>query len=417
MTRCSGNQRRRRTAFAGLPLQAARCCRRLVAGTSNSRICTSGESLQDLLRRQRIAAGLCGTDSTDTSVCAPVLWWCLANRQTKESNMVSRILVPMMSRVTAGRATRRDVLAASALGSLSVVVAGLSPVFAAEKPKVGLVMKSLANEFFKQMQAGAEDYAGKNTAKFSFKAVGMKDERDFAAQVDAVENFVTQKYDVIVVAPADSKAMVTPLAKAVKAGVKVINIDVELDQAAKKAAGIDLAFFGPDNRLGAKMAGDALAKALGPGGKVVILEGNPEADNAQQRKKGFMDSVTAGKLQLLDSKTAHWETEEANTLMTNFLTQFRDVQGVMAANDSMALGVVKALDAAGKSDKIKVVGFDNIPAVQPLIKAGKMLATIEQYGARMAVIGIEYGLRELAGEKFTGWVKTPVKLITAKELA
>ena len=87
-----------------------------------------------------------------------------------------------------------------------------------------------------------------------------------------------------------------------------------------------------------------------------------------QRKKGFMDSIAEGKLQLLDSKTAHWETEEANTLMTNFLTQYHDIQGVMAANDSMALGVVKALDAAGLSGKIQVVGFDNIPAVQPLIK-------------------------------------------------
>jgi ribose transport system substrate-binding protein len=245
----------------------------------------------------------------------------------------------------------------------------------------------------------------------------MKDERDFAAQVDAIENFVTQKYNVIVVAPADSKAMVTPIAKAVKEGVKVINIDVELDQDAKKAAGIDLAFFGPDNRAGAKMAGDALAKALGPGGKVVILEGNPEADNAVQRKKGFMDSVAEGKLQLLDSKTAHWETEEANTLMTNFLTQYHDIQGVMAANDSMALGVVKALDAAGLSGKIQVVGFDNIPAVQPLVKSGKMLATVEQYGADMAALGIDYGLKEVAGENFTGWVKTPIKLITAKDLS
>jgi ribose transport system substrate-binding protein len=316
-----------------------------------------------------------------------------------------------------GETTRRRILAAGAWGSVSVLAGSIVPAFAADKPKVGLVMKSLANEFFKQMQAGAEDYAAKNTGKFAFRAVGMKDERDFAAQVDAVENFVTQKYDIIVIAPADSKAMVTPLAKAVKAGVKVINIDVELDQGAKKAAGIDLAFFGPDNRAGAKLAGDALAQALGAGGKVVILEGNPEADNAQQRKKGFMDSVASGKLELLDSKTAHWETEEANTLMTNYLTQYRDIQGVMAANDSMALGVVKALDAAGKSGQIKVVGFDNIPAVQPLIKSGKMLATIEQYGARMAVIGIEYGLRELKGEKFRGWVKTPVKLILAKDLA
>ena len=318
--------------------------------------------------------------------------------------------------LTGGRATRRQFVLTSAVGSVALLAGGISPAFSAGKPKIGLVMKSLANEFFKQMEAGAEEYAAKNAAKFDFKAVGMKDERDFAAQVDAVENFVTQKYDIIVVAPADSKAMVTPLAKAVKAGVTVINIDVELDKDAKKAAGIDLAFFGPDNRAGAKLAGDALAKALGPGGKVVILEGNPEADNAQQRKKGFDDSVSEGKLQLLDSKTAHWETEEANTLMTNFLTQYHDIQGVMAANDSMALGVVKALDAAGKSGQIKVVGFDNIPAVQPLIKGGKMLATIEQYGAQMAVLGIGYGLRELAGEKFTGWVKTDVKLITAADL-
>jgi ribose transport system substrate-binding protein len=318
--------------------------------------------------------------------------------------------------LTGGRATRRQFVLTGAAGSIALLAGGVSPAFAAGKPKIGLVMKSLANEFFKQMEAGAETYAAKNTDKFDFKAVGMKDERDFASQVDAVENFVTQKYDIIVVAPADSKAMVTPLAKAVKAGVAVINIDVELDKDAKKAAGIDLAFFGPDNRAGAKMVGDALAKALGAGGKVVILEGNPEADNGQQRKKGFEDSIAEGKLQLLDSKTAHWETEEANTLMTNFLTQYHDIQGVMAANDSMALGVVKALDSAGKSGTIKVVGFDNIPAVKPLIKGGKMLTTVEQYGAQMAVLGIGYGLRQLAGEKFTGWVKTDIKLITATDL-
>lgn len=311
--------------------------------------------------------------------------------------------------------SRRQFITSSALGAGALLLPSL-PSFAADKPKVGLVMKSLANEFFKQMQAGAEDYAAKNSDKFSFAAVGMKDERDFAAQVDAVENFVTQQFNVIVLAPADSKAMVTPVKKALDAGIKVINIDVALDEEAKKQAGVDLAFFGPDNREGAKLAGMALAKDLGKGAKVVILEGNPEADNAKERKKGFDDAVAEGGLTLLDSKTAHWETEEANTLMTNFLTQYQDIQGVMAANDSMALGVVKALDAAGKSGQIKVVGFDNIPAVQPLIKDGKMLATVDQFGAQMAAMGIDYGLKELAGEKFSGWVKTDIKLITAQDL-
>jgi ribose transport system substrate-binding protein len=332
--------------------------------------------------------------------------------------------------VTAGSAIAFSMLIGS-VGQVAAQSAPPSPVCAepaaagspvdlvsllGHKPKVGLVMKSLANEFFKQMQAGAEAYAAANTDRFDFTAVGMKDERDFAAQVDAVENFVTQQYDVIVVAPADSKAMVAPIKKALDAGIKVINIDVALDQDAMAQAGIDLAFFGPDNRAGAKLAGDALAAKLGPGGKVVILEGNPEADNAQQRKAGFDDSVAAGGLTLLDSRTAHWETEEANTVMTNFLTQYPDIQGVMAANDSMALGVVKALDALNKSGVIQVVGFDNIPAVQPLIKEGKMLATVEQYGADMAKFGIDFGLRELAGETFCGWVQTPLKLIQAADL-
>jgi ribose transport system substrate-binding protein len=295
-------------------------------------------------------------------------------------------------------------------------VTGVIPDVAAQlghKPKVGLVMKSLANEFFQQMDAGAKTFAEENSDLFDFQTVGMKDERDFAAQVEAVESYITQQFDVIVIAPADSKAMVEPIKKALDAGIKVINIDVALDPQAMADAGIDLAFFGPDNRAGAKLAGDALGQALGEGGKVVILEGNPEADNANQRKAGFDDSVAEYGLDLLDSRTAHWETEEANQLMTNFLTQYPDIQGVMAANDSMALGVAKALDAAGKTGEIQFVGFDNIPGVRPLIADGTMLATVEQFGSQMAVFGIEMGLREVAGETFCGWQKTPIDLVTA----
>jgi ribose transport system substrate-binding protein len=281
-----------------------------------------------------------------------------------------------------------------------------------KKPVVGLVMKSLANEFFKDMEEGAVKHE-KERGDFTLIPVGMHSETDIDTQINAVENFITKKVDAIVVAPADSRALVPPLAKAIKAGIVVINIDVELDAAAKKQAGIELAFVGPDNRQGAKESGEVLAKALGPGGKVVIIEGNPGADNARQRKLGFDDAVKEGKLTLLDSRTAHWETEEANTVFANLLTAHPDVQGVMAANDSMALGVVKAIDAAGKSGKIKVVGFDNIPAVKPLLKEGKMIATVDQFGSKMAANGTDYALKALKGEKLQGWIKTPIELVKA----
>ena len=339
-------------------------------------------------------------------------WWAVG---------MSTLMALSLAAVTGGATMAQDEsaapdAAAAAADCAPVEPAGPLPDLTAQlghKPKVGLVMKSLANEFFQQMQAGAEAYAAENADTFDFQAVGMKDERDFAAQVSAVENYITQQFDVIVIAPADSQAMVEPIARALEAGIKVVNIDVALDQQAMADAGLDLAFFGPDNRAGAKMAGDSLGQSLGEGAKVVILEGNPEADNAVQRKLGFDDSVAEYKLDLLDSRTAHWETAEAEELTSNFLTQYPELQGIMAANDSMALGAIAALDAAGKTGAIQVVGFDNIPGVRQYIADGAMLSTVEQFGADMAKFGIDFGLRELAGENFCGWVQTPLDLVTA----
>jgi ribose transport system substrate-binding protein len=285
-----------------------------------------------------------------------------------------------------------------------------------EKPVVGLVMKSLANEFFKSMEEGARAFAQAD-GTFTLVPVGMNSETDIETQVSAVENFITKKVDLICVAPADSVGMVAPVKRAIKAGITVVNFDVKLDDDALAKAGLaDLVFVGPDNQEGAYLAGKELAAKIGNGGKVFIIEGNPGADNAKMRKAGFDKAAREAGLNVLVSRTAHWETEEANTLVTNLLTQYPDVQGIMAANDSMALGVVKALDAAGKSGKVLVVGFDNIPAIQKLVKEGKVLATIDQFGPDMAANCIKTGFRMKKGEKVTGWVKTPVKLITAKDL-
>jgi len=285
-----------------------------------------------------------------------------------------------------------------------------------KKPVVGLVMKSLANEFFKSMEEGARKYAAAD-GSFTLVPVGMNSETDIDTQISAVENFITQKADVICVAPADSVGLVAPVKRALAAGITVVNFDVKLDDKALAKAGLsDLVFVGPDNQEGAYLAGMELARKLGKGGKIFIIEGNPGADNAKMRKAGFDKAAKEGGLKVLASRTAHWETEEANTLATNLLTQYPDVQGIMAANDSMVLGVVKALAAAGKTGKVDVVGFDNIPAVQKLIKDHKVLATIDQFGPDMAANCIKTGFKMKKGEKIKGWMKTPVKLVTAKEL-
>jgi ribose transport system substrate-binding protein len=304
---------------------------------------------------------------------------------------------------------RRTLLAASAAAAGLAVMPRL--LHAQTRPTVGLVMKSLANEFFKDMQEGAVKHA-RERGDLSLVPVGIQSETDIDGQIALVENLVTQRVAAIVIAPADSRALLPPIVRAVKAGIKVINIDVAFDPASMKKHGVDIAFVGPDNRAGAKLSGDTLARALGRGGKVVIIEGNPGAENGVQRKLGYTDAVAAGGLTLIDSRTAHWETEEANSVFSDMLIAHHDIQGVMAANDSMALGVVKAIDAAGHSGKIKVVSFDNIPAIRPLLKNGQVLATVDQFGAELAAMGIDNAMKEIAGQALSGWIHTPVKLIT-----
>jgi ribose transport system substrate-binding protein len=278
------------------------------------------------------------------------------------------------------------------------------------KPIIGLVMKSLGNAYFQGMQAGAEEYAAANTDKFELRSVGTQSETDIDGQIDAVKNMIAQKVDAIVIAPADSQALIAPLKEAADAGIKVINIDVKLDDEALAQAGLDIPFVGPDNVEGARMSGEVLAEALGEGAKVVIIEGISGAANAQQRKAGFDEAVANGKLDLVASQSADWETDKANTVFTNLLTANPDIQGVMCANDSMALGVIAALETA-QNTTIKVVGFDNVPEVQPLLDNGKLLATIDQFGNSQAQFGIEGALALLSGGTPEAWVKTKLELI------
>ncbi len=282
-------------------------------------------------------------------------------------------------------------------------------------PQIALIMKSLGSEFFKVMEEGAIEYA-KERGDLELIPLGTQTQEELDQQIQLVENVITQKVDAIVIAPMDSQALVRPLKEAVEAGITVVNIDVMLHEPTMKEFGLDLGFAGPDNVEAARMVGKVMADDLGPGGKVIIIEGIPAAINAAQRKEGFMKAIKDGGLELLTSNTAGWETEKAFTLTGDLLTRHPDVEGIMAANDAMAIGVVQALDSAGRND-VKVVGFDHDPSIRPLVKEGKVMATIEQFAADQAAIGIDVAMKALStGESLEGWLKTPVVLITQKNV-
>ena len=287
---------------------------------------------------------------------------------------------------------------------------------APSKPRVALVMKSLANEFFKTMEEGAQAHHKQHSQEYDLIVVGIKDEQDVAKQVEFVELMIAQGVNAIVIAPADSKALVPVCKKAMDSGIIVVNIDNKFDRDVLQEKNVKIPFVGPDNRKGAKLAGDCLANKLKQGDKVVLIEGAPNAFNGIQRKLGFEDAMKAVGINIVSSQTAYWEMDKANQLVSALVAEHSDLKGILCANDSMALGAVSAIRAAGKSDDILVVGFDNILAVQRLLKEKKILCTVDQHADKLALFGIEYALEMLRGKSVPVDKETPVDLVTAETL-
>jgi ribose transport system substrate-binding protein len=285
-----------------------------------------------------------------------------------------------------------------------------------ERPRVALIMKSLANEFFVTMAEGAREHQREHAEEYDLVVNGIRDESDLSQQVALVEQMIASGVDAIVIAPADSRALVPVLRRAQQAGIVVVNIDNKLDQQTLEAAGTEIPFIGPDNRAGARMVGEALARQLRPGDPVAILEGIPTAFNAQQRRLGFEEAMQAAGMRIVAVQSGQWEQARANTVASGILRAHPDLTAILASNDNMALGAATAVRQAGRSGQVAIVGFDNISAIREMLRDGRVLATADQHGDRLAVFGIEYALQILRGEAHPQDRETPVDLITANDI-
>jgi ribose transport system substrate-binding protein len=225
------------------------------------------------------------------------------------------------------------------------------------KPKVALVMKSLANEFFSNMAEGAKKHQAAHNDKYELLVGGIKNETDLTEQVNLVEQMTAQGARAIVIAPADSKALVPSLKRAQQAGVLIINIDNKLDARVLEQAGLTVPFVGPDNREGAKRVGEVLAKKLTPGAEVAIIEGVTTAFNGQQRRAGFEDVMKAAGMNIVAVQSGQWEMEKANNVAAGILSAHPNVKALLCANDNMALGAAAAVQSAGKTGQVLIVGF------------------------------------------------------------
>ena len=280
---------------------------------------------------------------------------------------------------------------------------------------IGLVMKTLTNPFFIEMEKGARRAEQELGIALTVKTAAQ--ETSIEQQIQLVNDLVAAKVEAIVIAPGDSLSLIPVLKKAVDAGIKVINIDNRLDPDALKQAGMGaLPFVGVDNEAGAYKAGQFLAANVKKTTQAAILEGIRSADNARQRMEGARRGLTENKqIKLVASETANWKIDEAYAVSKVLFTKHPDIKLLFAANDMMAMGASKYLQESGKAH-VKVVGFDALSEALTEIKSGHLAATVDQQAAEQGYQGVVLALRLIKGEAVAPVTMIETRLVTAADL-
>ncbi|MFI6035291.1 substrate-binding domain-containing protein [Streptomyces sp. NPDC051315] len=296
------------------------------------------------------------------------------------------------------------VVTVAIVGATSFLHGGTS---SASSPKVGLALSTLNNPFFVQIQSGAKAEA----KKLGVDLTVTDAQNDASQQANQLQNFTSSGYDAIIVNPVDSDAAGPAVRAADKARIPVIAVDRGVNKATTDT------LVASDNVAGGELAARTVAEKLGGTGKIVILQGQAGTSAARERAEGFAKGLKAYPgIQVLAQQPADFDRTKGLDVMSNLLQAHPDVQGVIAANDEMALGAIKALGSkAGKS--VQVVGFDGTPDGLNAVKNGTLYASVAQQPSELGRIAVDNALKALQGKKVQQTVKVPVKVVTAENVA
>lgn len=279
-------------------------------------------------------------------------------------------------------------------------------------PQVTLVMKTLTNPFFVDMERGARRAAAETGASLQVRAAAQETSID--QQIELVEAAIRERTDAIVIAPGDSAALIPVLRKARDAGIRLVVIDNPLDPVLADRAGLgDVPLVTVDNERGAALAAGYAAATLEGPVDALLVEGIRGAANAEARRRGARQALAAHpNVHIVASETANWQIDEAWELARRMFTRWPDLRLVVCANDMMALGVIRYLKDAGRSD-VRVTGYDALPEAREALAQGRLYATVDQRAAEQGELGVRYALRALAGETLPARTVVPVQLVTA----
>ena len=281
----------------------------------------------------------------------------------------------------------------------------------AGKPTIALVMKTMNNPFFVDMEKGARQAADSLGIELVVQAPDK--ETDVERQMQIVENLISRQVSAIALVPSGSREIVPAVGKANAAKIPVIVVDTKVDAAAMTAArAASATFIGSDNEDGGRLAGEYLATSLGGKGEVAVLEGVAGHETSDSRMRGFRAAIAKYPgITIVASQPANMERDLAFNVTENMLQAHPKLNGIFACNDVMALGAVEAARTASKGGALKIVGFDAQDEARKAVADGRMLATVAQNPIAMGHLAVLSAWRILHGEQVPANQPVAIELV------
>lgn len=280
--------------------------------------------------------------------------------------------------------------------------------------RVALVMKTLTNPFFIEMERGARRAESELGIELIVRTGAQ--ETSIEQQIAIVEGLIDDAVDAIVIAPGSSTELIPVLKRAQDAGIVIVNIDNELDATLSAEYGlVNVPFISVDNEAGAYLSARCIADALAEPAEVMVLTGIMEAKNAQDRLAGATRALAESpNLTIVATETANWKIDEGYDVTRRLFEEHPAIKAIFASNDMMALGAIKYLEEAARLD-VLVSGYDALAEAVTAVQEGRMLCTINQRADEQGYLGIASAVQLLNGEAVPQRLLIEVELMRASE--
>jgi ribose transport system substrate-binding protein len=281
--------------------------------------------------------------------------------------------------------------------------------------RVAFVLKSFTNPFFVEMAKGAR--AAQEEAGIDLQIKTTMPETSYEQQVRIVESQIKARVDAIVITPVDVQRLVPVLKKAQDAGIKLVNIDERLDPDTLKANGMKpVPFVGVNSEIAAYQAAKYAAAQVTQPSQAAIIEGIPGTYTSTDRKRGAQRAFAENaNVRVVVIEAANWKADDAYEVAQRMFKAHPKIDIVYCANDLMAMGLIKYLHESGRR-KVLVAGFDALDEAKHAIRAGQMVATVDQLAARQGYFGVMSALKLLRGDAVPESLMIETALVTARTL-